>query len=90
VWFGEPFPRQWEAELAERANLIYQHNPWFHRLMRRRGNTGRDSLWAFTRHWLCALLASRRPDLFWPPPTRLRQWPRFAGASTTAQPDWLA
>ncbi len=64
LWFGEPFPRQWEAELAERANVIYQYNARFHRLMRSRGNRGRDALWAFTRHWLCALLASRRPDLF--------------------------
>ncbi|MGA2656276.1 MAG: hypothetical protein ABSH34_02045 [Verrucomicrobiota bacterium] len=64
LWFGEPFPRQWEAELEERANLVYQLNARFHRLMRRRGNIGRDALRAFTRHWLCALLANRRPDLF--------------------------
>lgn len=64
LWLGQPFPRQWIAELADRANLIYQLNPRFHRLMRSRGNRGRDAFWAFTRHWLCALLASRRPDLF--------------------------
>ena len=26
VWLGEPFPRAWAAELAERANVVYQHN----------------------------------------------------------------
>jgi len=64
VWLGEPFPRQWAAELADRADLIYQLNARFRQSMRSRGNRGRDLLWAFTRHWLCALLASRRPDLY--------------------------
>ncbi len=60
---GEPFPRAWMAELAESANVVYQHNAGFRQLLRRRGNAGRDWLWAFMRHWLCGLLASRRPDL---------------------------
>lgn len=68
VWLGEPFPRQWAAELTERANVIYQYHAGFHRLMRKRGNAGRDGLWAFIRHWLWALLASRRPDLCQRPP----------------------
>jgi hypothetical protein len=62
LWLGEPFPRAWLTELAESANVVYQHNAGFHRLMRRPGNAGRDWLIAFMRHWLCALLASRRPD----------------------------
>jgi hypothetical protein len=64
LWLGEPFPRAWVAELAERANVVYQHNAGFRRLPRRRGNAGRDWLIAFMRHWLCALLAGRRPDLY--------------------------
>ena len=63
VWLGEPFPCAWVAELAECANVVYQHNAGFRRLLRRRGNAGREWLWAFMRHWLCSLLASRRPDL---------------------------
>jgi hypothetical protein len=62
-WLGEPFPRQWVAELADRANLVYQHNARFRQLLRRRGDIGRDLLSAFMRHWLHGLLASRRPDL---------------------------
>lgn len=62
-WFGEPFPRKWVLELAERANLVYQHNARFRQLLRRRGDIGRDLLSAFIRHWLYGLLASRRPDL---------------------------
>jgi hypothetical protein len=63
VWLGEPFPRPWVAELAERAGVIYQHNARFRQLLRKPGNAGRDWLLAFMRHWLCGLLASRRPDL---------------------------
>jgi hypothetical protein len=62
-WLGEPFPRRWVAELTDRANLVYQHSARFRRLLRKPGNAGRDWLWAFTRHWLCGLLGSRRPDL---------------------------
>jgi hypothetical protein len=63
VWLGEPFPRPWVAELAERAGVIYQHNARFRQLLRKPGNAGRDWLLAFMRHWLCGVLASRRPDL---------------------------
>jgi hypothetical protein len=64
LWLGEPFPGEWAAELAEHANVVFQHNAGFRRLLRRRGNAGRDWLRAFMRHWLCALLASRRLDLY--------------------------
>jgi hypothetical protein len=63
LWLGEALPRKWMLELAERANLVYQHNARFRRLLRRRGDIGRDLLSAFIRHWLYGLLASRRPDL---------------------------
>lgn len=63
VWLGEPFPRAWVAELAERANVVYQHNAKFRQLLRKRGDAGIYWLAAFMRHWLCGLLASRRPDL---------------------------
>jgi hypothetical protein len=62
-WFGEMLPRKWIAELAERAEVIYAHNPRFRKLLRGRGNSGRDWLWAFTRHWLSGLLIERRPSL---------------------------
>ena len=63
MWLGEPFPRAWVAELAERANVVYQHNARFRRLLHKRGDAGNDWIAAFMRHWLCGLLASRRPDL---------------------------
>ena len=63
LWLGEQFPRLWLTELVERANVVYQHNGRFRRLLRKCGGTGNGWLLAFMRHWLCGLLASRRPDL---------------------------
>ena len=63
LWLGERFPRGWATELAERANVVYQHNARFRRLLRKPGNAGRDWLYIFMRHWLSALLASRSPHL---------------------------
>lgn len=63
VWLGEPLPRRWIAELTVRANTVYGRNRRFRRLLRRSGHAGRDWLWAFTRHWLAALLWKHRPDL---------------------------
>ena len=62
-WLDVTLPREWIAELAEHAEVVYQHNPRFRRWLRRPGNAGRDCLQAFTRHWLYAMLDSRRPDL---------------------------
>jgi hypothetical protein len=61
AWLGVPIPQPWRDELAEYGEPIYQHNARFARLLRR--STGREYLQAFTRHWVCALLDSRRPDL---------------------------
>jgi hypothetical protein len=62
-WLGEPLPRRWIRELTARANTVYACNARFHRRIATRDNTGRDRLWAFTRHWLTALIARRRPHL---------------------------
>jgi hypothetical protein len=63
LWLGEPFPLEWQAELAVHANVVYQHHARFRQNIQKAGNAGRDWLIAYMRHWLCGLLASRRPDL---------------------------
>jgi hypothetical protein len=63
LWLREPFAPHWKGELVERANLAYQHNPRFRGLLRKPGIAGREWLIAFMRHWIFALLASRRPHL---------------------------
>jgi hypothetical protein len=63
AWLGEELPRRWVWRLAVRANAVYARNARFRRLIRRAGDPGRDWLWAFTRHWLAALIWRQRRDL---------------------------
>ena len=63
AWLGEELPRQWVNRLAAHANVIYARNPHFRKILQRSGNTGRDWLWAFTRHWLAARIKKHRPEL---------------------------
>jgi len=62
VWLEAELPRSWIVILAVRSNEIYAHNPRFRRLLQRPGTTGRDWLWAFTRHWLASLICKQRPE----------------------------
>jgi hypothetical protein len=48
-------------ELADHSEVVYQHNARLRRLLR--GSAGPEWLRVFTRHWLFAMLLSRRPDL---------------------------
>ena len=63
IWLDQPLPHRWVRELTAFANTVYAHNPRFRRKVRGKGNSGRDYLWMFARHWLSALLAERRPQL---------------------------
>ena len=63
VWLGRPLPRRWLRELTARANAVYARNPRFRRKVRAKGDSGRDYLWSFTRHWLAGLMWERRPQL---------------------------
>jgi hypothetical protein len=62
-WLGEPLPRSWMFVLIRRAEAIYDHNPAFRARIHRHGNSGRDYLWTFMRHWLAGLIIKHRPDL---------------------------
>ena len=63
VWLEQPLPRRWLRELIAEANTIYANNPRFRRKLRANGDSGREWLWVFTRHWLAALIHERRPHL---------------------------
>ena len=63
VWLGEELPRAWLIRLTDRAEAVYASNPRVRRKLRGPGNGGRDWLWAFTRHWLAALIWKHRPEL---------------------------
>ena len=51
-------------KLADRADTVYASNETFRRKIRGRGNTGRDTLYAFMRHWLASELKKTRPRVF--------------------------
>ncbi|HAB19046.1 MAG TPA: hypothetical protein PLX89_02350 [Verrucomicrobiota bacterium] len=56
-------PVSWIQRLADRAETLYVRNARFRRRLQEPGNRGRDWLWAFTRHWLAALIHEHRPHL---------------------------
>ena len=64
AYLNEPLPRNWVNSLVVRSNAIYQRNPTFRRQISARGNSGRDRLWSFQRHWLAALIKDSHPHLF--------------------------
>jgi hypothetical protein len=64
LWLGEELPRAWLHRLTERAEAVYASNERIRRRLRGPGNGGRDWLWAFTRHWLAALIWKRRRALY--------------------------
>jgi hypothetical protein len=64
VWLQQPLPRRWVRELVAHANTVYAHDARFRRKLSGKGDSGRDWLWTFMRHWLAALLKQRRPTQF--------------------------
>jgi hypothetical protein len=63
-WLGEELPQAWRVRLTQRAEAVYASNPRVRRRLQGPGNGGRDWLWAFTRHWLAALISKQRPALY--------------------------
>lgn len=63
VWLGAPLPSRYAAGLAHRARRCYAHCASFRRRVDRHGTAGRETLYVFMRHWLCARLHEERPDL---------------------------
>ena len=51
-------------KLADHADAIYARNESFRKKIRGRGDTGRDYLYAFMRHWLSSELKKTRPHVF--------------------------
>jgi hypothetical protein len=69
-FLGEALPAEWISVLTEKAETIYAHSSNYRRRLRGRGDTGRDWLWSFMRHWLAALLREHRPQWFGKLPSR--------------------
>lgn len=63
VYLKAELPRAWVRRLTVRANMVYQRNARFRALLCKDGDAGRDWLWAFTRHWLAALIWEQQGDM---------------------------
>ena len=63
-WLGVALPARYAAGLAHRARVTYAHGTAFRQKLRRAGDEGRDTLYAFMRHWLAARLHAERPEWF--------------------------
>jgi len=50
--------------LVNYANSIYANNAGFRKKLKARGNKGRDTLYAFMRHWLASDLRKKFPAAF--------------------------
>lgn len=62
-WLGVDLPEEWSAWLDKRAEGCYKKSAHFHKLLHRRGNGGRDTLYVFMRHWLAAKMMKEAPAL---------------------------
>jgi hypothetical protein len=64
VWLKQELPPGWGNVLVTRANTLFARNARFRRRLKAPGDAGRDWLWAFTRHWLAALILQHLPDQY--------------------------
>lgn len=55
---------EFEVYLVGKQADLYQHNPSWRKKMRARGNKGRDTLYAFMRHWLAAEVGRHLPVVY--------------------------
>jgi len=63
AFLGQALPGEWVVLLVEHAEELCAANADFRRRLNTKGNEGRDRLWAFMRHWLCAKIARQFPKL---------------------------
>ena len=66
-WLHADLPPEWADWLDARAERCFARHRQFHRLISaggNSGNTGRDNLYKFMRHWLAGRLARERRSLF--------------------------
>ena len=91
LWLDQPLPQRWIRELIARANTVYAEDRSFRRLIRGPGDSGRDWLWIYTRHWLAALIHERRPRLYRHLPSSYgggRSWPLDSSPFPTPKADY--
>jgi hypothetical protein len=64
AWLEDDEPMRYAPALAARAVRLYARNPSFAKRLQAPGNTGREWLRVFLRHWLAARLKRHHRALF--------------------------
>ncbi|MEQ1850878.1 MAG: hypothetical protein ABMA01_04710 [Chthoniobacteraceae bacterium] len=63
-YLNADLPPDFPERLAAKARHLYPRHRHFHRMLNAPGNRGRQSLYMYMRHWLCAWLKRQRPALY--------------------------
>ncbi len=73
-------PENFAERLAAKAHRLYPRHRHFKRMLNRPGNTGRNNLYMYMRHWTAAWLKRARSPLF-----RLLPWSYALGRALSAR-----
>ncbi|MFT3870927.1 MAG: hypothetical protein QM715_20935 [Nibricoccus sp.] len=63
-YLDDPLPTRYAARLAHRARAIYANSASFRARIKASGDTGRDWLYLYMRHWFAAILKADCPALY--------------------------
>lgn len=63
-YVGEHLGREYQDALVKHAHDTYNANARFRKQVRGHGDTGRDTLYSFMRHWLASDLKKKRPKVY--------------------------
>lgn len=75
-------PADFAPRLAAKAYHLYPRHRFFHKVLNRPGNRGRDNLYVFMRHWTAGWLKRERYGLF-----KRLPWEYSLGRALPAQSD---
>jgi hypothetical protein len=75
-------PAEFAPRLAAKAYHLYPRHRFFHKVLNRPGNRGRDNLYVFMRHWTASWLKRERYALF-----RRLPWEYSLGRPLASQSD---
>lgn len=65
AFLNQDLPKEWSKRLEEKANTVWEHNrTWRRKMLRASGNSGRDMLYMFMRHWLAGIMQKEQPALY--------------------------
>ena len=64
AFLGTTLADDFAGRLAAKAHRLYPRHRHFHKMLNRPGNSGRDNLYAYMRHWTAGWLKRERSALY--------------------------